>query len=113
MRTGVRPARQQESPRPAAESPEHVRAAVRAKPREPVLRGAERGTLAARPIPPVALPQTRSSRIEVHIGRVEVRRPRAPDPAPRTLPPRSAPNGASRSLSDLAAARRYVDRTAT
>jgi hypothetical protein len=63
------------------------------------------------PAPAPATPTT-APRIEVHIGRVEVRRPAVP--APRAWsrgdagPSRPAPRG----FGELAAARRYVDRLA-
>jgi hypothetical protein len=46
-------------------------------------------------------------RIEVHVGRVEIIRPRAPQPRPSTPP---APRRSESGLGSLAASRRYVDR---
>lgn len=63
------------------------------------------------PAPGPATPTT-PPRIEVHIGRVEVRRPATPVPTGRAErhagPSRPAPRG----FGELAAARRYVDRLA-
>jgi hypothetical protein len=50
-----------------------------------------------------------SPRIEVRIGRVEVRRPHVPDPLERPAPA-AAPSATSGGFGELAAARRYVDR---
>jgi hypothetical protein len=68
-------------------------------------------TVRLRPAPaPAPAAPTTPPRIEVHIGRVEVRRPAAPAPAPPAQgdagPSRRAPRG----FGELAAARRYVDR---
>jgi hypothetical protein len=59
-------------------------------------------------------PVAAEPRVEVRIGRVEVRRPpepkakQQPQPSPRTR--RSSPRPEVRGFEDLAAARRYVDR---
>jgi hypothetical protein len=72
-----------------------------------------RPTLAPGPLPAVASARAsepeRPPRVEVRIGRVEVRPPRPVPPAPAG-PPRSRPTPAPDPFARLAAARRYVDR---
>ena len=50
-------------------------------------------------------------RIEVHIGRIELRAPRPPQPPPRPAPARSDRDTHVHGFDRLATARRYVDRT--
>ena len=68
-----------------------------------------RASIEPRPAAPRDLSVRAEPRVEVRIGRVEVRR--APPPPPAHAPARAAPTPpARRGFDDLAAARRYVDR---
>lgn len=86
-------------------------APLEAKPRGRAATSVAVPHLAARKLPPSgtsAAPPERTPRIEVRIGRVEIRRPQVPDPVQRPGPVVEERSPAS--FGELAAARRYVDR---
>ena len=107
------PTRKAEVPGPARPDvqPTAVPDAQHTEPRAPTVRAAvDARRPADPPLPLHSAPVGAEPRVRVRIGRVEVRRPRPPEPITR-LERASAPMPAvPRGFAELAAARRYVDR---